>query len=241
MVFVTAPIYCVHESRVSGFTRRSGLLPLAARLARRHYPALQGPNVEVITDSIRELKPHGVVTADGRERQVDAVIFATGFKAQEPFERGTVFGRGGVDIVDAWRVGPEAYLGTTVNGFPNFFMLVGPNTGLGHNSMVYMIESQISYVMSALRQMRTAGLLAVDVRPEVQRAFNAELQTRQAGTVWASGCRSWYLNENGRNTTLWPGASFIFRRKTRRFQLRDYLAQAREVAAERRQRERAAR
>jgi cation diffusion facilitator CzcD-associated flavoprotein CzcO len=267
-----AAIYCVHESRVSGFTQRSGLLPLAARLARRHirsqivepelrrkltpdyalgckrilisndyYPALERPNVEVITDAIREVKPHGIVTADGRERQVDAIIFATGFRAQQPFEPAAVLGRGGVDIVDTWQAGPEAYLGTTVSGFPNFFMLVGPNTGLGHNSMVYMIESQIRYVMSALRQMSTAGLSAVDVRPEVQRAFNEQLQTRHAGTVWASGCRSWYLNENGRNTTLWPGPSFIFRHKTRRFRLRDYLAQAKAVPGERRQSERAAR
>jgi len=266
-----AAIYWVHESRVTGFTQRSGLLPLAAGLARRHvrrqitepelrrkltpeyalgckrilisnnyYPALERPNVEVITDTIRELTPHGIVTGDGRERQVDAIIFATGFKAQQPFERGMVLGRGGIDIVDSWPAGPEAYLGTAVSGFPNFFMLVGPNTGLGHNSMVYMIESQITYVMSALRQMRARRLLSVDVRPEVLRSYNDELQARQRGTVWASGCRSWYLNDNGRNTTLWPGATFTFRRKTRRFLLRDYLAQGREAeSGERPQRERA--
>ena len=252
-----AGIYCVHESRVSGFTQNAGLLPLAARLARRHmrrqvndpelrrkltpdyalgckrilisnnyYPALEQPNVEVITERIREVAPQGIITADDRERQVDAIIFATGFKAQEPFERGTLFGRGGIDILDTWKGGPEAYLGTTVSGFPNFFMLVGPNTGLGHNSMVYMIESQISYVMSALRQMSAHGFRALEVRTEVQRAYNDGLQARQARTVWASGCRSWYLNENGRNTTLWPGASFTFRHKTRRLRLREYVAEA---------------
>lgn len=260
-----AGIYCVHESRVTGFTGQSKLLSLAARVAHRHvrrqisdpelrrkvtptyaigckrilisdtyYPALAQPNVEVITDPIREVREHGIVSADGRERQVDAIIFATGFKAQQPVVRGALFGRGGVDIVDTWKDGPEAYLGTTVSGFPNFFMLVGPNTGLGHNSMVYMIESQISYVMSALRQMRKHRIAALDVRPEVQQSYNRALQQRQVGTVWSSGCRSWYLNENGKNTTLWPGFTFVFRHKTRQFSLRDYVAETTQVRAARR-------
>ena len=252
-----AGIYCQHEARATGFTHNSGLLPLAARLARRHierqladpelrrkvtpkyamgckrillsndyYPALNQPNVEVITDGIREVLQHAIVTVDGRERPVDAIIFATGFRAQEPIERGTLFGRGGIDIVDTWQEGPEAYLGTTISGFPNFFMLIGPNTGLGHNSMIYMIESQINYVMSALEQMQRRGLSAVDVRPDVMRSYNQGLQERQQGTVWASGCRSWYLNDRGKNTTLWPGFTFAFRHKTRRFRLRDYVAES---------------
>jgi cyclohexanone monooxygenase len=134
-----------------------------------------------------------------------------------------LFGRNGVDIVDAWKDGYEAYLGTMVSGFPIFFILMGPNTGLGHNSMVYMIESQVHYAMECLKTMRKRKLRAVDVRAEVQRRFNDWLQRGLGHTVWASGCHSWYLSENGKNTTLWPGFTFSFRRKTRVFRPEDYL------------------
>lgn len=189
-----------------------------------YYPALAQPNVEVITDAIREVRANGVVTADGVERPVDCIVYGTGFKAQDPLPRGAIFGRGGVDILDTWKDGPEAYLGTSIAGFPNLFMLVGPNTGLGHSSMVYMIESQIAYVMDALRTMRARGLAEVEVKPEVQARFNAGLQKQLGGSIWASGCKSWYVNAQGRNTTLWPGFTFRFRQATRQFQLSDYAA-----------------
>jgi hypothetical protein len=127
-------------------------------------------------------------------------------------------------LADAWNRGMSAYLGTTIAGFPNAFMLVGPNTGLGHSSMIYMIESQIAYVMDALRTIDRAGAAAVDVRREVQAAYNDELQQRLARTVWnAGGCRSWYLDASGRNTTLWPSFTFAFRERTRRFKPSDYV------------------
>jgi cation diffusion facilitator CzcD-associated flavoprotein CzcO len=195
-------------------------------MSNDYYPALAQPNVEVVTDGIREVRPRSIVTADGREREVDAIVFGTGFKAQDPIPRGLFFGRNGLDIVDAFKDGMEAYLGTTVHGFPNFFILMGPNTGLGHNSMVYMIESQVHYAMECLRAMRTHRLRAVDVRPEVQSRFNGWLQKRLVHTVWSSGCRSWYLNANGKNTTLWPGFTFTFRRLTRRFRKTDYVFEA---------------
>ena len=116
----------------------------------------------------------------------------------------------------------EAYLGTSVAGFPNLFTIVGPNTGLGHNSMVVMMEAQYRYVLDALRLMRRRGLRALDVRPAVQANFNERLQRRMSRTVWASGCSAWYQDENGKNTTLWPGFTFAYRWLTRRFRPERY-------------------
>ncbi|MDP3294803.1 MAG: NAD(P)/FAD-dependent oxidoreductase [Nevskia sp.] len=186
-------------------------------ISNDYYPALAQANVEVITDDIVEVRANSVIDSAGNERAVDAIIYGTGFKAQDPMPRGTVFGTGGVDLLDAWKTGPEAYLGLSVAGFPNFFMLVGPNTGLGHNSMVFMIESQVAYVMDALKTMHKQGLRAVDVKPDAQVTFNLGLQGQLSKTVWTSGCKSWYVDANGKNTTLWPGFTFIYRGKTRRF------------------------
>src|SRR5215471_2874870 len=187
-----------------------------------YYPALLRPNVELVTARIREVSARGVIDESGREREVDAIVCGTGFKVQEPLPAGTFFGRGGLDITDAWQHGAEAYKGTTVSGFPNLFMIVGPNTGLGHNSMVYMIESQVTYVMDAIRQMRAHGWRAVDVAPEAQAGWNRALSQHQRGTVWQSGCKSWYLDKNGKNTAIWPGFTFRFRRATSRFDANHY-------------------
>jgi len=186
------------------------------------YPAISRANVDVITEGIREVKAHSIVAADGTEREVDAIIFGTGFKAQDPMPRGAVLGRGGKDIVEVWKDGAEAYKGTTQAGFPNFYMLMGPNTGLGHNSMVYMIESQIQYVMDALRTMRRERIRSLEVRADVQAAYNVGLQEKLGKAVWQSGCRSWYINEAGKNTTLWPGFTFKYREQVRRINLVDY-------------------
>jgi cyclohexanone monooxygenase len=121
-----------------------------------------------------------------------------------------------------WRDGAEAYLGTTIAGFPNLFLLVGPNTGLGHSSMIFMIESQVAYVLDAIRTMRARGLKLVDLKPEAQQSYNARIQKRLEGTVWSSGCMSWYLTRSGKNTTIWPGFTVEFRLRTRRFDLGSY-------------------
>jgi cation diffusion facilitator CzcD-associated flavoprotein CzcO len=192
-------------------------------LSNDYYPALERPNVELVTEGILEVRPHSIVTRDGREHPVDVIVLATGFQAAEaaaPFE---VRGRAGADLNETWRAGPEAFLGTTVSGFPNLFLLVGPNTGLGHSSMVFMIESQVEYVLSALRTLRKKGLRFVDVLPDAQARYNAELQERLGRTVWSTGCSSWYQTRSGRNTTLWPGFTFEFRRRTRRFDPDAYL------------------
>lgn len=182
-----------------------------------YLPALQRENVELVTSRIAEVRAHAVRTVDGVERPVDAVVLATGFEAAEqvaPFE---VRGRGGRELDEQWRDGAEAYLGSTVSGFPNLFLLVGPNTGLGHSSMVFMIESQIAYVIDALRKMKARGWKAVDLKADAQSRYSAAIQQRLKDTVWSSGCMSWYLTRSGKNTTMWPGFTFEFRRRTRRF------------------------
>ena len=197
-------------------------------IASDYFPALQRPNVSLVIEAIERVLPHGIRTRDGREHPLDALVFATGFDAAEavaPFE---VRGRGGADLNANWRRdGPSAYLGTSVAGFPNLFLLVGPNTGLGHNSMVYMIESQLNHVLDALARMDARGERVAEVRAEVQQRYNAELQQRLARSVWATGgCSSWYQmhrpGHEGRITTLWPGSTLEFRRRTRRFAAADY-------------------
>jgi hypothetical protein len=134
-----------------------------------------------------------------------------------------VRGRGGRDLAEAWRDGAEAYLGTTITGFPNLFLVVGPNTGLGHSSMVIMIESQVAYILGCIRAMRAQGLRLVDVRADAQHRYNAKLHARFPRTVWSNGgCTSWYLTREGKNTTLWPGFTFEFRMRTRRWDPADY-------------------
>ncbi|HEX4339219.1 MAG TPA: NAD(P)/FAD-dependent oxidoreductase [Polyangiaceae bacterium] len=188
-----------------------------------YYPALARKNVSVLTDSVREVRRRSIVTADGVEREVDAIIFGTGFTVQSLVPRGMFIGSKGQDITAAWSNGLAAYKGTTVAGFPNFFFIAGPNTGLGHTSMVFMIESQIAYVVDALRHMRDEGWASVDVRLDVQDTFNDVLQEKHTRAVWSSGCRSWYLDARGRNTTLWPGFTFVFRRLTSRFDPSSYV------------------
>jgi cation diffusion facilitator CzcD-associated flavoprotein CzcO len=191
------------------------------------YPALQQPNVEVVTDRIAEVREHSIVTADGVERDIDTIIFGTGFQVTDMPVAGQIRRGDGARLSDVWQGSPQAHLGSVVAGFPNFFMMLGPNTGLGHTSQVVMIESQIAYVSDALRHMDARGVGTLEVRPEVQAAYNREVQARLQGTVWNSGgCRSWYLDRNGRNSTLWPGSTWSFRTRTRRFQAEDYVLRA---------------
>lgn len=192
-------------------------------LSSDYYPSLQLDHVELVTDPIREVRPHSVVSADGTERPVDAIVYATGYVAAEATPPFPLRGRGGRSLADEWTQGGEAYLGTTVAGYPNLFLMIGPNVGLGHNSMVYMMESQFPYVIGAIRALRDRGLRFVDVRPEAQARYNRWVQARLARSVWnTGGCRSWYLTRDGRNTTIWPGFTFEFRARTRRFDFERY-------------------
>ena len=186
------------------------------------YPALTQPNVEVVTDRIREVRAHSIVTEDGKEHEIDTLICATGFHVTDSRLPQFVYGRGGQSLGDKWLAGPNAYLGTTIANFPNLFLLIGPNTGLGHNSMVFMIESQINYILDCLSLMERRSLGAIEVQPTIQETFNTDVQQRMQGTVWTSGCASWYLDARGHNTTLWPGFTFEFWHKTRHFDPQHY-------------------
>jgi cation diffusion facilitator CzcD-associated flavoprotein CzcO len=188
------------------------------------YPALTRANVELVTDGIAEVRRHSIVTVDGVERPIDVLVFGTGFRATEPLIGMRLVGRGGVEIHDAWRERMSAYLGVTVSGFPNLFLLLGPNTGLGHNSVVLMIEAQVRYVMSCLELMKCGKRRVLEVRSEKQKEFVADIHRRMAGTVWQSGgCQSWYQDQHsGENTTLWPGSVVSYVRRTRSASPGDY-------------------
>jgi cation diffusion facilitator CzcD-associated flavoprotein CzcO len=186
------------------------------------YPALCRENVELVTEPIARIEPHAIVTSDGVERPADAIVFSTGFHASDGLGPIGIYGRGGRSLRDEWSGGMEAYLGTTISGFPNLFTIIGPNTGLGHNSMVLMMEAQYRYVLDAIELVRRRGARALEVDAASQRAFNEALERRLQGTVWNSGCASWYLNDNGRNTTLWPGFTFAYRAQTRRVREEHY-------------------
>ncbi len=189
-----------------------------------YYPALTRPNVELVTDGIAEVREHSIVTIDGVERPIDILIFGTGFRATEPLIGIRLVGRRGVEIHDAWRERMSAYLGITVSGFPNLFFLLGPNTGLGHNSVVLMIEAQVRYVMSCLALMKRRKRTVLEVHQEAHTQFVAEIHRRLATTVWQSGgCHSWYQDpRTGENTTLWPGSVVAYSRRTRAISAADY-------------------
>ncbi|HEX8065934.1 MAG TPA: NAD(P)/FAD-dependent oxidoreductase [Thermoleophilaceae bacterium] len=187
-----------------------------------YLESLSRPNVELVTERVAEVRPDRVVTDDGVEREVDALILGTGFQANEFLAPMAITGLGGRELDDAWRGGAEAYLGLAVSGFPNMFMLYGPNTNLGAGSALFMLESQIAYVVEAVRELARSGARWMDVRSEVQSAFNADVQRRFEGTVWTAGCTSWYRTEDGKVVNNWPGFSFEYRLRTRRPDLADY-------------------
>ena len=190
--------------------------------SNRWYPTLGKPNVELVDSGIREVRERSIVAEDGSEREIDTIIFGTGFRVTDMPIGHWVRGRGGRKLVDAWKGSPQAHLGSTIAGFPNLFVLLGPNTGLGHSSMVYMIESQIDHVLDALRVMRRRGAAVAEVTPEAQAAYNRDLDARMEGTVWNTGCASWYIDATGRNATIWPDWTWRFRRRSRRFDPADH-------------------
>jgi cation diffusion facilitator CzcD-associated flavoprotein CzcO len=238
-------IYLALETRALGFAVHPKLMAPLAQMARRHiehqitdpalrarvtpdytigckrillssdyYPALQRPNVELITSDITEITPNAVVTADGTRHETDVIIYATGFKVVESVTGLNVTGR------DGRKLTPEtlaAYHGITVAGFPNFFMLLGPNTALGHTSVVFMIESQVQHVMSCLRRLARDKATTIEVREPAVRHYNDGLHRRLRRAVWSTGgCTSWYLDADGINRALWPGFSFEYWARTRR-------------------------
>jgi len=197
------------------------------------FPALQRSNVQLVTEGIARIVPKGLVAADGTLHTCDVIIWGTGFKATEFVAPMRVYGEPSVDAAQQeplpelgalWRSSPAATrLGITVAGFPNLFMLVGPNTGLGHNSIIFMIECQVNYIAQALLSARQRGQVVLRLRPNVQRDDYTLIQQKMKGTVWASGCKSWYQHADGHIDTLWPGYTWEYWLQTRRFQVADYL------------------
>jgi cation diffusion facilitator CzcD-associated flavoprotein CzcO len=195
--------------------------------SNRWYRALGKDNVELVTARVREVRRNSIVDADGVERVVDAIVFGTGFHVTDIPAAQRVRGRGGALLDDVWRGSPRAYLGTSIAGFPNLFFLLGPNTGLGHSSMVYMIESQVAHVMAALGHMRANGAETIEVTAAAQERYNADVDGRMTGTVWQTGCSSWYLDRTGRNATIWPDWTWRFRRRSAELQADDYALDVR--------------
>ncbi len=189
-----------------------------------YYPAIGADHVSVVTDGIARVAPDGVVDDAGTLHEADVLVLATGFKATDPVGDVRIIGRGGRNLGAEWgRTGMAAHMGTTISGYPNLFLIVGPNTGTGHNSQIIMIEHQIDYVLKALEAMRAGDAVAVDVRAEAQASYNRWIQRRMQRTVWTTGgCNSWYLDEHGNNTTLWPGFTFEFGRLAREFRMTDH-------------------
>ena len=192
-------------------------------LSNEWYPMLVAPNAELVTAPIAEVRERSIVTADGMERPIDSIILATGFAPTDPPIAHRLRGAEGRLLAEVWKGSPQAYVGTSISGFPNLFLLYGPNVNLGHSSIVYMLEAQIHYILQAIALLRRGDVKALDVRPAVQRAYNEDIAHRLSATVWnAGGCASWYLDANGRNSTMWPDYTFRYRRRVDRFDVADY-------------------
>lgn len=188
------------------------------------YAAMQRENVGLITDGIANATETGLMDRAGNARAYDVIVYGTGFSASDLIGGVTITNAAGEDLRAAWPRGVEAYLGTFIRGFPNFFTILGPNTGLGHNSIIFMLECQAKMIARVISQAKRRRWSLVGVRPEVQERYNDEMQRRLANTVWASGCKSWYQHASGRINTLWPGLTTEFWWRTRRLRLRDLIA-----------------
>jgi cation diffusion facilitator CzcD-associated flavoprotein CzcO len=187
---------------------------------------LAQPHVEVVTDGVAEITERGIRSTDGTLREVDAIVWGTGFASTEFLAPMEIRGRNGQSLRERWKNGAEAYLGMAVSGFPNLFVVYGPNTNLGAGSIIYMLERQTRYIAQAASLLRSRGLAAMDVLVEVQQSFNAMLQRRNKQTVFEAGCHSWYLTADGRNTNTWVGYMNEYGRLVRRPKLEHYHLEA---------------
>jgi cation diffusion facilitator CzcD-associated flavoprotein CzcO len=191
-------------------------------IADDFYPVFNRPNVELVTEHIDRVEPKGIRTVDGTLHELDVIIYGTGFETlsfQGPVE---IYGRNGRSLRDMWKTGPEAFLGMAIPGFPNLFYLYGPNTNLGHNSILLMLECQFDYIAQALRTMRERHAGGLEIRPEVHQRFNRELQQILTDSSWAASCASWYKTPDGRITNNWSGSVEDYKKATARFEPADY-------------------
>jgi cation diffusion facilitator CzcD-associated flavoprotein CzcO len=224
------------ESQITDTTLREKLTPQYRLGCKRvlisndFYPSFERSNVHLITEPITGIEPAGVRTTDGQLHELDILVAATGFYVTDNPVADKVHGRGGVALADAFRRDLPNYKGTSFPGFPNFFMLGGPNTALGHSSIVFMQESQLNYATRAIRAALASGAL-IEPKLHVARRWTRDVQAKLPSTVWGTGCSSWYLNSEGRNTTIWPDFTFTFRRATRRFTPRDHVISKEQVVS----------
>ena len=231
------------DQQVSDPVKRAKLLPhftLGCKrvlLSNEYYVALDQPNADIVTDRIVEVLPAAIVTADATgvrtEHPTDTIIFGTGFRVTDPPVAERIVGRDGVRLSELWRAtGMAAHRGLTIAGFPNLFLLVGPNTGLGHTSIVLMVEAQVGYLIDTLAALDAAGLGSLEPTQVAQDRWNDAIQRQLQGTVWnTGGCSSWYLDARGRNTTLWPTHTFTFSRAMAACDLTEYATVPRRTAA----------
>ena len=178
------------------------------------YPTLTKPNVELVTEPVEAVTASGVRTAGGAERPTDVVILGTGFRTHDFVAPMDVVGRGGRTLDEAWAGVPRAYLGITVPGFPNMFLLYGPNTNGGAGSVIYTVEAATRHVIAAIRELERANARTIELRPQAAAEFDRELRQALAGTVWHTGCTSWYVDEKGDNPNQWPWVASAYRRRT---------------------------
>lgn len=185
-------------------------------------PTLQRANVALETDAIARITRTGIVTESGTSHEVDIIVYGTGFRSTEFVAPIEITGAAGASLSQCWEGGAEAFCGTTVAGFPNMFILYGPNTNLGHNSIIFMVEQQVAHMMRLVETLFRRGLRSVAVRPAAMAAYNERLQADLGGSVWKAGCRNWYMTERGKITNNWPHSTIAWRRRTRRIDLDDF-------------------
>lgn len=192
-------------------------------ISNTYYPALAQGNVDVITDGVATVTPDSVIGQDGVERKVDTIIFGTGFKTRDlPFAN-YIHNDKGQTLSEAWAGSPKAYMGTTVHGFPNLYLLHGPNIGLGHTSVIYMFEAQAQHIVGVVKLADRKGVDIIEPSAAAQQKFLAKIEKDMKGTVWvAGGCSSWYLDSTGRASQLWPGFTFAYRKLATQIDEQDY-------------------
>eukprot|EP00163_Fabomonas_tropica_P031722 TRINITY_DN7646_c0_g2_i1.p2 TRINITY_DN7646_c0_g2~~TRINITY_DN7646_c0_g2_i1.p2 ORF type:complete len:535 (+),score=74.99 TRINITY_DN7646_c0_g2_i1:1112-2716(+) len=211
--------------------KRAGIIPdypvgcKRLLISNDWYDAINQDNLELITDGIERIEENAIVSKDGSRHEVDAIIYGTGFKATDFLTPMKVTGLDGIDLNQAWKDGAEAYKGISVSGFPNLFILYGPNTNLAHSSIVFMLESQIRYVTQCVKMLQDPGLRYINVKPDRQDDYARQIQDRLKNSVWEAGCTSWYKTASGKNTNNWPGFTFSYRLMTSTLDLQDYELQ----------------
>lgn len=193
-------------------------------ISNKYFPTFNRDNVELITDAIQEITEDSIITKDGKARQIDCLIYGTGFITDPRIylKSFDCYGENGLELKQAWKDGAESYYGVITKGFPNLFQLLGPNTVLGHNSVIFMIESQVNYILQLIQMVQKTQTQAVVVKAEIQDQFNEKVQKQLEGTVWQSGCVSWYQQDGGKNFALWPTYTWKFWLETRRLNPNDF-------------------